>query len=94
MNTETIFQFRISHDAYDIMRKVLRNPEVTGPEINGAFCRVTSSYDVSLSIQSDYQAQCKEDELLSVRLFNNNERQFVVLKSLMKQVEKGVEITS
>jgi hypothetical protein len=87
MNTKTSFQYKISHDAYDIMKKILRNPDVTGAEINGAICRITGTHDVLLSIQSNYWAEYKDDELVSVRLRNNDSRQFVVMKSLMKEVD-------
>lgn len=85
MNTKTVFQYKISDDAYDIMKKILRNPDVTGPEINGALCRITATHDVLLSLQSNYWPQYKDDELVSVRLVNDDSRQFVVMKSLMKE---------
>jgi hypothetical protein len=90
MNTKTSFQYKISNDAYDIMKKILRNPDVTGPEINGAVCRITSTHDVLLSIQTIYLQEYKDDELVSVRLQNNDTRQFAVMKSLMKKVDDSL----
>ena len=88
MKTKITFCYKIDHDAFRIMSKILRNPEVTGEEINGAICRITSSHDVLLSIQSNYWSQYKDDELVSVRLQKNNTREFVVLKSLLNKIEE------
>ena len=89
MKTKITFCYKIDHDAFRTMSKILRNPEVTGEEINGALCRITSSHDVLLSIQSNYWAQYKDDELVSVRLQKNDAREFVVLKSLLNEIDEG-----
>lgn len=87
MKTKITFCYKIAHDAFRTMSKILRNPEVTGEEINGALCRITSSHDVLLGIQSSYWAKYKDDELVSVRLEKNDAREFVVLKSLLNEIE-------
>jgi hypothetical protein len=92
MKTKTAYWYKIDHDAFSIMRRILRNPDVTGEEINAAICRITSYHDVLLSLQSIYWPQYKNDELVSVRLRNNDARQFVVLKSLMKEIQEEESI--
>lgn len=69
------------------MSKILRNPEVTGPEINGQVCRITTSHDVSLSIKKECLHQYQNDELVQVRLQNNDSREFVVMKSLLEEMK-------
>jgi hypothetical protein len=70
------------------MSKILRNPEVTGPEINGKVCRITTTHDVLLSIKSNFWPQYKDDELLQVRLQDNNSREFVVMRSLLRELDE------
>jgi len=87
MNTKTNFRYRISDNAFEVMGKILRNPEVTGPEINGQLCRITNSYDVTLSIKDHYLPEYKDDELLRVRLQNDDSREFVVMRSLLEDLK-------
>jgi hypothetical protein len=69
------------------MSKILRNPEVTGPEIDGQFCRITTTHDLQLAIKNDFLLTYKNDELVQVRLQNNNSREFVVMKSFLEEVK-------
>jgi hypothetical protein len=85
MNTKTAFHYKVKENAFEIMSKILRNPEVTGPEINGELCRITTTHDVILSIKNDYLLAYKDDELVQVRLQKNNSREFVVMKSLLEE---------
>lgn len=87
MDTKTSFRFLIQDNAFETMSRILRNPDVTGPEINGQICKITTTHDVLLAIQSHYWPQYKDDQLVQVRLQGNNSREFVVLKSLMKESE-------
>jgi hypothetical protein len=89
MNTKTIFQYRIREHAYETMVRILRNPEVTGPEINGQICRVTTTHDVLLSIKSFYWPEFRDDELVQVRLQDNNSREFVVMKSFLDELDEA-----
>jgi hypothetical protein len=90
MGTKTTFSFRINDAAHEVMKQILRNPDVTGPEINGQLCRITQSHDVLLSIKSTYWTEYKHDELVSVRLLNDDSRDYVVMKSLMEAVDVSV----
>jgi hypothetical protein len=90
METKTTFSFRISDAAYEVMKTILRNPDVTGPQINGQLCRVTQSHDVLLSIKSNFWTEYHRDELVSVRLCNDDSQDYVVMKSLMEAVETPV----
>ena len=90
METKTTFSFRINEAAYELMKQILRNPDVTGPQINGQLCRITQSHDVLLSIKSAYWTEYNHDELVSVRLFNDDSRDYVVMKSLMEVIDVSV----
>lgn len=85
MKTKTIFQFRVSDTAYEIMSAILRNPSVTGREINGKQCRITQTHDILLSIKSNFWEAYGHDELVSVRLLDDDSRDYVVLRSLMEE---------
>lgn len=87
METKTDFRYKIHHDAFELMSKILRNPDVTGPAINGAQCRITGTHDILLSIKSNYWNEFREDELFTVRLLDNDSRGFVVLKSLLSEMD-------
>lgn len=87
MNAKTIFRYKVKDNAFEIMSTILRNPEITGPEINGQVCKITTTHDVLLAIHSHYWAEYKDDELVQVRLQNNNSREFVVMKSLLEEFD-------
>ena len=80
------FPFRISEDAYNTMTQVLRFPAVTGPEIDGQQCRITSRHDLRLSIKTEHWDHYQDDEVLQVRLLSDDSRDFIVLKSLVQHV--------
>ena len=73
------------------MKKLLRFPEVTGPEIDGQICRVTvNDYSTELSLKKEYQDQYKNDLVFKVRLLENNEREFVVMASMLELLPEAV----
>jgi hypothetical protein len=82
-----MFKYKIKDDAFGIMSNILRNPSVTGPEIDGQHCRITITHDLSLAVKPEHLKAYKDDELVQVRLKNNDSREFVVLKSLLKETE-------
>ena len=86
------FPFRIAEGAYDIMSRILRFPSVTGPEIDGQFCRITNKHDLQLSIKSEHWEEYQDDEMLQVRLLEDDSRDFIVLKSLVQHVEQPFAI--
>jgi hypothetical protein len=85
-----VFSFRIKEHAYEELIKILRFPVVTGPEINGQMCRVTTYHDIALSIKNEYLDQYKGDNVVQVRLLKNDSREFVVLDSMLIPVPEGV----
>lgn len=86
--TNTIFSFLITDDAYDTMVKILRFPSVTGPQINNQLCRITACHDLQLSIKQEFLEEYKNDEVLQVRLSNDDSRDFIVLKSLVQNIQE------
>jgi hypothetical protein len=81
-NNNTLY--RISDNAYQHTIKVLRFPSVTAPDINGQACRITSIHDLGLSLKTEYLSQYQHDQVVQVRLLNDNSRDFIVLKSLLQ----------
>ena len=91
MNNKKIYPFRIKPDSYEEMRKLLRFPEVTGPEIDGQICRVTvTNYSPDLSLKKEYVNQYKNDLVFKVRLLENNDREFIVMASMLESLPEPV----
>jgi hypothetical protein len=77
------FLYRIKENAYEELIQILRFPVVTGPEINGQVCRVTTYHDTELSIKNEYRDQYKLDNVVQVRLLKYDSREFVVMGSML-----------
>ncbi len=88
VGTNTTFSFLITDDAYDTMVKILRFPSVTGPQINSQLCRITTYHDLQLSIKQEFFEEYKNDEVLQVRLSNDDSRDFIVMKSLVQNIHE------
>ena len=53
MGNKKVYPFRVKEDSYEEMKKLLRFPDVTGPEIDGQICRVTvNDYSTELSLKT------------------------------------------
>ena len=91
MNDKKIFPFRVKESSYQEMRKILRFPEVTGPEIDGQVCRVTvTNYAPDLSIKREFLEQYRKDNVFQIRLLENNDREFVVMSSMLEHLNEPV----
>lgn len=94
MSSKQIFPFRIRDNAYEEMRKILRFPEVTAPEINGKICRVTvTDYPTDLSLKREYCEHYKNDHVFQVRLLENSEREFIVMASMLEHIPEPVVVS-
>jgi hypothetical protein len=80
---QKIFSFVIQDGVYEELVKILQFPVVTGPEINGQVCRVTTQHDLELSIKQEHWKNYKQDKVVQVRLLNNDTREFVVMGSML-----------
>ena len=91
MDNKKIYPFRIKPDSYEEMSKILRFPEVTGPEIDGQICRVTvTNYSPELSLKKEFVDQYKNDLVYKVRLLKNSDREFIVLASMLESLPESV----
>jgi hypothetical protein len=89
MNKKKIFPFKVKAGAYEIMVKILKFPAVTGAEINNGICRVTvTDYSPELSLKKEYIEQYKNDQVFQIRLLDNNDREFIVLASMLQTLEE------
>jgi hypothetical protein len=84
------FSFRIKEGAYEEMIRILRFPQVTSALINGQVCRVTSTHDLQLSLKTEFWTEYADDTVLQVRLMEHPERDFIVMRSMMKEVPEVV----
>jgi hypothetical protein len=92
VDASTIFSFQITEDAYDTMIRILRFPSVTGPQINSRLCRITACHDLQLSIKKEFWEEYKNDQVLQVRLSNDGSRDFIVMRSLIQDINATGEI--
>ena len=91
MDKKKIYPFRIRPDSYEEMRKILRFPEVTGPENDGQICRVTvNNYSPDLSLKNEFVNQYKSVLVFKVRLLENSDREFIVLASMPESLSEPV----
>lgn len=75
------------------MQKILRFPQVTGPEIDGQICRVTvTDYSAELSLKKEYYERYRNDLVYQIRLLENNEREFIVMASMLEHIPEPVII--
>jgi hypothetical protein len=85
-----IYSYRIKENAYEELVRILRFPVVTGPEINGQVCRVTTYHDTELSIKKEYLDQYKQDNVVQVRLLKYDSREFVVMGSMLMPLQESI----
>lgn len=91
MENRKIYTFHVKTGAYEVMSKILRFPGVTGIEIDDAICRVTvNDYSPQLSLKSEYVEQYENDQIFKIRLLENNDREFIVLASLLEPLAEPV----
>ena len=91
MSKKQVFTWRVKNGSYKIMQELLRFPETTGPEIDGEVCRVTiTDYDVSLSLKREFIEKYKNDHVFQVRLLNRPDRDFIVMASLLENLQEPV----
>ena len=75
------------------MVKILKFPAVTGAEIDDQVCRVTiTDYAPELSLNKEYVGAYKNDRVFQVRLLGNNEREFIVMASMLETLDEPVII--
>jgi hypothetical protein len=90
IENKRIYSYRIKENAYEVLVKILRFPVVTGPEINGQVCRVTTYHDTELSIKKEYWDQYKKDNVVQVRLLKHDSREFVVMGSMLMPLQESI----
>ena len=91
MEKSKTYSFRVKTGAYEVMSKILRFPKVTGIEIDDAICRVTGTdYSPDLSLKSEFVKQYENDQIFKIRLLENNDREFIVLASLLELLAEPV----
>lgn len=91
MDKKKIFPFKVKADAYNELTRILRFPAVTGPEIDNQVCRVTvTDYPVELSVKKQYIERYKNDHVFQIRLLSNDERDFIVMGSMLEHLKEPV----
>lgn len=91
MDKKKIFPFKVKTDSYQKMAEILRFPTVTGPEIDDQVCRVTvTDYPIELSVKKQYIQQYKNDHVFQIRLLGNDERDFIVMGSMLEHLTEPV----
>lgn len=91
MKTKSIFPFKIKPGSYEKLVRVLKFPEVPGPQIDDQIFRVTvTDYSLELSVKKECAEQYKSDQVFQVRLLNNNDREFIVLASMLEHLNEPV----
>ena len=91
MDKKKIFSFKVKANSYHEMAKILRFPTVTGPEIDNQVCRVTvTDYPTELSVKKQYIDQYKNDHVFQIRLLGNDERDFIVMGSMLEHLKEPV----
>ena len=67
------------------------HPEVTGKEIDSEICRVTiANHAIDLSLKKEYVEQYKNDHVFQIRLLCNNERDFIVMGSMLEHLKEPI----
>ena len=88
---KSIFSFRVKEGSFKEMVKILRFPETTGQEVDRQVCRVTvTAYDVNSSLKKQFIEQYKNDHVYQIKLFNNNEREFIIMASMLDSLEDPI----
>lgn len=91
MDKKKIFPFKVKPGSYQEMVKILRFPEVTGREIDNEVCRVTiTNHAIDLSLKKEYVGQYKNDHVFQIRLLCNNERDFIVMGSMLEHLKESI----
>ena len=91
MSKKQVFTWRVKEGSYKIMQEILRFPQSTGPEIDGQVCRVIlTDYDVAQSLKKQHADKYKTDHVFQVKLLHNNDREFIVMGSLLESLEQPV----
>lgn len=91
MPNKNVFPFQVKKGSYDELRKILRFPEVTSPEIDEKTCRVTiTDYNTDLTLKAEYREQYKKDNVFQIRLLDNQEREFIVMASMLERLNEPV----
>lgn len=91
MDKKKIFPFKVKPDSYQKMAKILRFPGVTGPEMDDHICRVTvTDYPLDLSLKKEYIEAYKDDHLFQVCLLHYNNREFIVMASMLEHLDQPV----
>lgn len=87
MINRKIYPFKVKNGTYQEMTRILRFLEVTGIEMDGQVCRVTvTNYTPELSVKKGYLDQYKNDNVYQVRLLNNDDREFIVMSSMLEHL--------
>ena len=91
MNKKKIYPFKVKTGCYETMVKILKFPAVTGAEIDNQVCRVTvTDYTPELSLKKEYIEEYKNDHVFQVRLLDNNDREFIVMASMLETLQEPV----
>ena len=89
MKEKKIFPFKVKAGSYKVMIKILKFPAVTGAEIDNGICRVTvTDYSPELSLKKEYIEQYRNDQVFQIRLLDNNDREFIVMASMLEPLQE------
>lgn len=88
LKLKKIYSFKVKDGAFTKMSKVLNYPEQVDYRMDNTVCRITvTTYTITDNVKKEFQNELLNDRIYQIKIAGINEREFMILESLLESID-------
>jgi hypothetical protein len=94
-NVKKVFKYRVKKGSSIIMSQILEFPvDQVDSRMDGKICRITDDYPIGKNIKKEYINDYKLDKLWRIEIYGITDKEFLIVQSLLEELDELVYITT